>query len=84
MMTIDTQHDLHSEFPNDGEILHALKMDNAHFRALAERYHEANREIHRIEAEVEAASDTRLEDLKKQRLAMLDEVASMIAARRKG
>jgi uncharacterized protein len=84
MMSIDTQHDLHSEFPNDGDILHALKLDNAHFRALSDRYHENNREIHRIEAEVEAASDERLEGLKKQRLAMLDEVAAMISAHRKG
>jgi uncharacterized protein YdcH (DUF465 family) len=84
MMSIETQHDLHSEFPNDGEILHALKLDSAHFRALADRYHDANREIHRIEAEVEASSDARLEELKKQRLAMLDEVAAQIAARRQG
>lgn len=82
-MTIETHHDLHSEFPQDGEILHALKLENEHFRALADRYHETNREIHRVEAEIEAASDDRLEELKKERLAMLDQVSALIADRRK-
>jgi uncharacterized protein YdcH (DUF465 family) len=81
-MSIDTQHDLHSEFPNDGDILHALKLEDAHFRTIADRYHDLNREIHRIESEVEAASDERLEGLKKQRLALLDDVATMISTRR--
>ena len=75
-----THHDLHSEFPADGEILHQLKLHNAHFQKLAERYHDINREVHRIESGVEPASDARSEDLKKQRLALLDEVAQMIAA----
>ncbi|MEH6791841.1 YdcH family protein [Parasphingorhabdus sp.] len=72
-------HDLHAEFPNDGDILHDLKMSDGHFRTVADRYHDINKEIHRIEAEVEAASDERSEELKKQRLLILDEVAAMIA-----
>lgn len=39
-----------------------------------------NREIHRIESEVEAASDERLEALKKERLQLLDEIAAMLEA----
>jgi uncharacterized protein len=75
-----TPHDLHTEFPDDGSILHNLKLNNAHFRARADRYHDLNREIHRIEAEVDAASDARVEDLKKTRLTLLDEISDMIAA----
>lgn len=74
------QHELHEEFPGDAALLHDLKLNDARFRTLAERYHETNREIHRIEAEVEAASDQRLEELKKQRLAMLDDVSQIIAS----
>ncbi len=81
-MTIEAQHDLHSEFPQDGETLHALKLDDAHFRTLAERYNDVIGVIHRIEAGIDASSDTRLEDLKKQRLNILDEVAALIASRR--
>jgi uncharacterized protein YdcH (DUF465 family) len=39
-----------------------------------------NREIHRIEAEIDAASDDRLEALKKERLHLLDEIAAMLEA----
>ncbi len=72
-------HDLHAEFPDDGDILHDLKISDGHFRTLSDRYHEINKELHRIESEVEAASDERSENLKKQRLLILDEVAAVIS-----
>lgn len=72
-------HDLHAEFPGDSDILHELKVSDRHFRTISDRYHEINKEIHRIESEVEAASDERSEELKKQRLLILDEVAAMIS-----
>ncbi|MEH6826477.1 YdcH family protein [Parasphingorhabdus sp.] len=72
-------HDLHAEFPDDGDTLHELKVSNRHFQTVSDRYHDVNKEIHRIEAEVEAASDERSERLKKQRLLILDEVAAMIS-----
>ena len=75
-----TPHELADEFPQDHAILHDLKMNNAHFVTLAERYHDVNREIHRIESEVEAASDDRAEELKKQRPALVDEISQMISA----
>ncbi|MGC1270825.1 MAG: DUF465 domain-containing protein [Croceibacterium sp.] len=62
----------------DADALHALKVNDTHFAGLAEKYHELNREIHRIEAEVEPASDDRTEELKKQRLAMLDEISALV------
>jgi uncharacterized protein len=75
-----TPHDLLAEFPNEGAILHELKTADAHFRQHADAYHDLNREIHRIEVGIDAASDTRLEDLKKRRLGLLDEVSQMVAA----
>ena len=63
----------------DADALHALKVSDTHFAGLADKYHDLNREIHRIEAEVEAASDERTEELKKQRLAMLDEISALVA-----
>jgi len=71
-------HELAEEFPNDTKILHDLKMSNAHFAKISNKYHKINREIHRIEAGVEAASDMRTEDLKKNRLLLKDEIAHMI------
>ena len=77
-------HELHDEFPADAEILHKLKVGDAHFAKLAEQYQDLNREIHRIEAGIEAASDVRAEELKKERLSLLDEVSAMIAAAKAG
>jgi uncharacterized protein len=77
-----TPHDLHAEFPEDSAVLHTLKMNDAHFRARADHYHDLNREIHRIEIGTEPASDLRAEALKKSRLGLLDELSGMIAAAR--
>jgi hypothetical protein len=73
-------HELHEEFPDAAEALHVLKTTNAHFTRLAETYHAVNREIHRIETQVTPASDEALENLKKQRLHLKDEIAAMLAA----
>ncbi|MBU6251715.1 MAG: DUF465 domain-containing protein [Alphaproteobacteria bacterium] len=75
-----TPHELRDEFPDAYDILHELKTTNAHFAALADRYHDVNREIHRIEAEVEPASDAHAEDLKKQRLKLIDEISQLVAS----
>lgn len=80
----DAGHDLHSLFPQDAATIGVLKRDDAHFGALALRYHEVAKAIHLIETDVEPASDITLETLKKDRLALLDEVAAMIAAAREG
>ena len=76
-------HDLHSEFPNDGAVLHELKLSCTQFKTLSARYHLLNKDIVRIETGLEGASDFRLEDMKKERLAMLDTVAGMIAGQRR-
>lgn len=73
-------HELHEEFPEARERLHALKLGDAHFARIAERYHEVNRAIHRAEAEVEPTSDDTLEEMKKQRLALKDEIAGLLSA----
>ncbi len=75
-----TPHELSEEFPDNCEAIHSLKMLNAHFSKLADSYHEINRQVHRVETDVEPASDQALEDLKKQRLALKDEISSMIAS----
>ncbi|MFN0263674.1 YdcH family protein [Tepidamorphus sp. 3E244] len=73
-----TPHELHDEFPEHAEKIHALKVSSPHFAQLAGKYHEVNRAIHRAETEVEPTDDFHLEDLKKQRLALVDELAGML------
>jgi len=73
-----TPHEIAEEFPDDHETIHALKMSNSHFGKLADQYHEVNRKIHRIETEIEPSSDLALENFKKKRLALKDEISLMI------
>ena len=73
-----TPHELAAKFPHKKQEIHDLKMGNEHFAQLADEYHKVNRQIHRIEVEVEAASDVRLEDLKKVRIKLLDEILGFL------
>lgn len=77
----DAGHDIHSAFPAEAAALQRLKVESPAFRAIAARYHALARIIHRIEAGIEPASDERTETLKKERLALLDRVAALVAAR---
>jgi uncharacterized protein YdcH (DUF465 family) len=73
-------HELHEEFPDQTEALHSLKLGNAHFARLADEYHEVNREVHRAETDVSPVSDEALEEMKKKRLALKDQIAALLAA----
>jgi len=72
------KHDLHHEFPEFNEEIHELKMNNAHFSRLFDKYHELDHEINRIEQGVENTSDEYLEQLKVKRLALKDELYVML------
>lgn len=72
-------HDLHALFPDHGPTLHMLKLDNPHFRKLAEDHHDLATQIQRFEASLAAVSDDELEELKKKRLFILDKIAALIA-----
>lgn len=75
-----TPHELHEAFPEDAGKLHDLKLSNPHFARLEAEYHELNRQIHRAETDVEPMADYALEDLKKRRLKMLDEIRGILHA----
>lgn len=68
--------DLHQVFPADDALLRRLKMEDPHFRSLADRYADLDAQVARIERGEDPASDVRTENLKKQRLAVLDEIAA--------
>lgn len=79
-MTTDLHHPLITEFPEYREAIHELKMNNAHFRRLFDEYHQVDREVVRIEGEIEPASDVVTEGLKKKRLQLKDELHHMLVA----
>jgi uncharacterized protein YdcH (DUF465 family) len=72
-------HDLHALFPDHGPALHALKLGSANFRELAEEHHDLQSRIRRAEACLAAVPEDELEEFKKRRLFILDEIAALIA-----
>ena len=74
------KHDLIHELPEHRERIHELKVSNEQFARMFEEYHELDHEIHRIETGVENTSDEYLEDRKKNRLFLKDEMYRMIKA----
>lgn len=73
-------HDLHSEFPEYHDRIHDLKVSNMHFLRLFDEYHAVNRQVQRAEQEIDHLSDFDLEDLKKMRLKLKDELYQMLSA----
>ena len=73
-----TPHELAEEFPQHLDRIHTLNSSDPRFANLSGRYHKVNREIHRGETNVEPMDDCHLEELKKTRLAILDEIAKYL------
>jgi hypothetical protein len=73
-------HDLRHDLPEHADAIHELKMADNHFAKLFDEYHLVDREIRRVEQEIEARSDDGLEDLKKKRVHLKDEMVAMIRA----
>ena len=81
-MSQHTPNELTEIFKRDAALVSRLKQDNAHYARLAEEYHTVNRAVHRHETEVEPLADDHAEQLKKQRLVLLDEITAIVTAAR--
>jgi len=77
-MTIE-HHSLSEEFGEHKDLIHKLKMNDNHFKRLFDEYDNIDREVIRYEQEVEAACDERIEDAKKKRLKIKDELYQMLS-----
>lgn len=81
-MSQHTPNELTEIFKRDAALVSRLKQEDAHYARLADEYHTVNRAVHRHETEVEALSDEHAEALKKQRLALLDEITVIVSKAR--
>ncbi len=75
---LNEKHDLVHEFPEHRETIRSLKTGNLHFAKLFDDYHEIDHEVLRIETGVENSSDDYLEEQKKKRLYLKDELYQLI------
>lgn len=73
-----TPHELVEEFPAAVEHIQVLKHSDPHFARLAEQYHDVNRQIHRIETDIEPVSDDFQVQLRKKRLYLKDQIAAAL------
>jgi hypothetical protein len=69
-----TPHELAADFPEHAERIHQLKMEDAHFARLADEYHQVNREIHRMETEVEPVSSDTEKHARERRVHLKDQI----------
>ncbi len=75
---MNEKHDLVHELPEYRDTIHELKMSDNHFARLFNEYHDADHEVHRIETGAENTSDDYLEECKKKRLHLKDELYAII------
>lgn len=78
-MTIEN-HTLANEFPQFKERIHALKTSDHHFARRFDEYNALDREVRRLEGEGSPKADETMEDLKKKRLVLKDELYRMLTA----
>ena len=74
------KHDLLHELPEHRERIHQLKLENDHFAKLFAQYHEHDHEVRRMEMGIETVCDETMEDAKKKRLHLKDQLYQMILA----
>ena len=82
-MQVD-HHDLHHEFPEMIDAIHALKTGNAHLAKLFDRCRRLTGKVEDLEEHDMPVADFTIEDLKKQRVKLKDELYHMLLAYRAG
>ena len=71
-------HDLHHEFPEFNDQIHKLKMSDSHFQRLFKEYDDIVHQLVRVEQNIETPSDDVVEEMKKQRLHLKDQLYVML------
>ena len=71
-------HPLIKEYPQHRELIHRLKCEDDEFRLLFDEYHQVDREIFRIDQEIEPAADARSGQLKRRRLFLEDRLLRLL------
>lgn len=82
-MQVD-HHDLHQDFPEMTDAINALKAGNAHFAKLYASYQRLTGKVEDLEEHDMPVADFTLEDMKKQRVKLKDELYHLLLAYRAG
>jgi uncharacterized protein YdcH (DUF465 family) len=77
-------HDLPHDFPEYKEDIHALKAGDHHFARLFEKYTGITLNVERLEQDDVPVDDFTIEDMKKERIRLKDELYAMLRAHKLG
>lgn len=69
---------LTESFPELKEAFHHLKMNDHHFQTLLNKYEELDTIVHKVDNSQEVMSELELEKVKKERVALKDEVYQLM------
>ncbi|MEP1145086.1 MAG: DUF465 domain-containing protein [Henriciella sp.] len=73
-----TPHELTDDFSDAVDRINELKRTSPHFAKLADRYHEINRAIHRMEERIEPVGDATEFSLRRERMILKDQLYAML------
>lgn len=65
-------------FPEFRDLISKLKTEDAHFARLFDKHNELDQRIKNIESNIELGTPTEVEDLKKEKLHLKDELYSIL------
>ena len=82
-MQVD-HHDLHHDFPEFHDDIHALKVGDHHFARLFDEYHSITSKVESLEEVDIPVGDFTIEDMKKKRIKLKDELYAMMRAHKLG
>ena len=71
-------HELVQEFPGMAERIHELRENDAHFRKLADRYHDLNKAVYRAQERLDVVTEDEEHKLRHERLKLKDEIARLL------
>lgn len=75
-------HELEQEFPDLKDTIHRLRSSDTRFSGICEEYKRIDAEVSRIEETNAPVADFDLEDMKKQRLKLKDELYAVLRNQR--
>ncbi|TKW68324.1 MAG: DUF465 domain-containing protein [Paracoccus denitrificans] len=73
-------HAIHEEFPDDADIIHELKLSDAHFAKLLDDYDSLNDEVAAAETFVKPTDQDHETEIRRRRVLLKDQIAQAIAA----
>lgn len=79
-----SNHELHNEFPQFGELIDELKMNDPKFKEEFRQYAELDQEIEGLERRDSPIGDDKLHQMKQQRLQLKDDLYKTLVKKSNG